>query len=221
MRTRAAAAERFGFWIRALPVGAALACQVSCAVGRGEGQVQSDALFVYGCQSGAYKMDPDFFGSSPFEDSQTLRISRGDSPQSNSDALLVALHSTDALLDALGEPVEVRLSSGSIPDGVEETYLGTPLVTMSLHLGETCEEEVVSLQAISGTITFSQLHNGEPNEKKKDRLIDAEFDVLMADPRGVIPDSATATGYSHPEASRVTGWFRFYHRPGQPAQAFP
>lgn len=212
---------RLGFWLSAWVVGSAACAQLSCAVGRGEGQVESEALVVEGCQSGDYKMDPDFFGSSPFEDSQTLRISRGDSPQSNTDVLIVALHSTDALLDEQGGPVEVRLSSGSIPDGVVETFLGTPLVTMSLHLGETCEEEVISLQAISGTITFSALHNGEPNEKKKDRLIEAEFDVLMADPRGVIPDAATASGYSHPEASRVTGWFRFYHRRGQPAQAFP
>lgn len=212
---------RLGFWIRAWTVGVAACAQLSCAVGRGEGQVKSDDLFVDGCQSGDYEMDPDFFGSSPYEDSQTLRISRGDRPEGNSDALIVALHSTAALLDAQGEPVEVRLSSGSIPDGIVETFLGTPLVTMSLHLGETCEEEVVSLQAISGTITFSALHDGEPNRKKKERLIEAEFDVLMADPRGVIPDAATDSGYSHPEASRVTGWFRFYHRRGQPAQAFP
>lgn len=212
---------RRGFWLRAWVVGAAACAQLSCAVGRGDGQVKSDDLLVDGCQSGAYEMDPDFFGSSPFEDSQTLRISRGDRPEGNSDALIVALHSTDALLDGLGEAVEVRLSSGSIPEGVQETFLGIPLVTMALHLGETCEKEVVSLQAISGTITFSALHNGEPNEKKKDRLIDAEFDVLMADPRGVIPDAATDSGYSHPSASRVTGWFRFYHRRGQPAQSYP
>lgn len=195
--------------------------QLSCSVGKGEGQVESDDLEIEGCRSGAYRMDPDFFASSPYEDSQTLRIQKGNSPQANSDALLIVLHSTDTILEQLGDGVEVRLPSGSIPEGIEETYLGPPLVTMSLHLGETCEKEVVSLQAVSGTITFSDLYDGEPNEKKKDRLIDAEFDILMADPRGVVPDDSTPTGYFHPEASRVTGWFRFYYRRGQPAQAFP
>jgi hypothetical protein len=208
-----------GVWLRSLLCG--VAClQVSCGVGRGDGQVQSEDLVVEGCHSGAYKMDPDYFSSSPYGDSQTLRISRGDSPQSNSDSLTVALHATDELLDQLDEPVEVRPASGSLPAGIEEAFLGNPLVTMSFHLGRTCGDEVVSLQAISGTITFSALHNGEPNEKKKDRLIDAEFDVLMGDPRDVVPDAIAPSGYSQPDASRVTGWFQFYHRRGKPAQTF-
>lgn len=194
---------------------------VSCGLGRGEGQVTSDSLDIGGCHSGSYEMDPDYFASSPYGDSQTLRIARGDSPQSNSDTLIVALHSTEELLDRLDEPVEVRLSPGAIPEGIEGTYLGPPLVTMSLHLGETCEAEVISVQAISGTITFSALHNGEPNEKKKDRLIEAEFDLQMGDPRELIPDDSAEAGYRLPSASRVTGWFRFYHRRGKPAQTYP
>lgn len=194
---------------------------VSCAVGRGEGQVKSRDLDIDGCHSGVYEMDPEFFSSSPYGDSQTLRISRGDSPESNSDTLIVALHSTKELLEQLDEAVEVRLSSGSIPEGIEETFVGAPLVTMSLHLGDTCGEDVSSLQAISGSITFSALFSGEPNEKKKDRLIEAEFDVMVGDPRGLIPDESTPAGYSLPSASRVTGWFRFHHRRGKPAQTFP
>ncbi len=207
--------------LRAGLLAAAVLLQLSCAVGRGEGQVKSDDLVVLDCRSGAYAMDPDFFASSPYEDSQTIRIQRGDSPQRNSDALIVALHSTDAALEQLGEPIQVRLPAGSIPEGIEETYLGTPLLTMALHLGRTCEDEVVTLQAISGSITFSELFDGEPNRKKKDRLIEAEFDVSMGDPRDVVPDAESTAGYSHPDPSRVTGWFRFYYRRGQPAQAFP
>ncbi len=210
------------FWgAQALLLFGAAVVQLSCAVGRGEGQVESSDLVVAGCHSGSYQMDPTFFGASPYEDSQLLRIQRGNSPQSASDALLIALHSTDELLEQLGAAVEVRLPSGSIPDGIEETFLGPPLVTMSLDLGETCDDEVAALSAISGTITFSELYNGEPNEKKKERLIEAEFDVIMGDPRDLVPEAEAPSGYSHPEGSRVTGWFRFYYRRGQPAQTFP
>lgn len=68
-------------------------------------------------------------------------------------------------------------------------------------------------------ITFQHLFNGVPDEADAaQRLIDASFDVYLADPREVCPD-----GSGPPPRCRghITGNFRFYFERGRPAQRFP
>ena len=74
-------------------------------------------------------------------------------------------------------------------------------------------------------ITFSHLFDaslaegGDPGSLTADqRLIEATFDVLLADPRDECPGGL---GLPAPCRGHLTGSFQFYYERGQPAQAFP
>ena len=94
-----------------------------------------------------------------------------------------------------------------------------PPVSLALYLQFSCHNQNIVLYAVSGTITFNELFNGDPNETSgSEKLTDAVFDVVIADPRDAvpgtldIPDSRTST---------LTGWFNFFFKRGQPGQPFP
>lgn len=192
---------------------------LGCSLGPGEGEVTSERLVAPGCVDGPFDLNPTFFSVNPDENEQTIRIQRGDKLQDISDGVVIALYDVDAVLARLGQPIPVALPPGVNPPGHAVEAVNDPtLVALSLLLNDSCHEQDVSLQAISGSITFDELWDGQPRAKKRDRLIEAEFSVQVADPRKLPPDG------SEPDSSwvsQVDGHFRFYFRRGQPNQPFP
>ncbi len=92
---------------------------------------------------------------------------------------------------------------------------------MSLYLLKSCHNQGTVLNAVDGTITFTHLFSGDPNEQVgSEKLTDATFDVQVGDlqeaPVGEPADAVPLEDQSH-----LTGFFRFYFERGQPAQPFP
>jgi hypothetical protein len=88
-----------------------------------------------------------------------------------------------------------------------------------------CGPNVTPPATGSSTITFQHLFDsslaegGDPGALTADqRLIDATFDVLLADPRD---ECSGGIGPPPPCRGHLTGSFRFYFERGKPAQAFP
>ncbi len=201
----------------------------SCAVGNGEGSVVSDHLYSPGCADGPFDLEPDFFASSPFENTQLIRIQRGDKLQETSDGVLIlvqdvaAIRGDDEASGMLGQALRVTMPVGVTPPGVPVVSDANPaLVNMTLYLNDSCHEQDVSLQAISGTITFQSLFNGDASERsEEERQIEATFDVVFADPRDIAPGGTSVDDIPAEVQSHVTGSMNFLFRRGQPAQPFP
>jgi hypothetical protein len=101
--------------------------------------------------------------------------------------------------------------------------------------GSVCSAQTAALAAQCGTtavvptgtstITFQHIfdaslaNGGDPGSLTADqRLIQATFDVLLADPRDMCPGGL---GPPAPCRGHLTGSFQFYFERGKPAQAFP
>jgi hypothetical protein len=191
----------------------------SCAVDSGEGRVQSDHLYVEECADGPFDLVPTSFTANPDGDKQTIRVQRGDRMQDLSDGMALTLFDVPEIVARIGEPIPVSLPPGTNPVGHAVRVVDEPtLVAITLYLNDSCHEQDVSLQAISGTITFSEVWEGDTTAKKKDRLIEARFSVDMADPRDLPPDGSAPPA---DVTSAVDGDFSFYFRRGQPGQPFP
>jgi hypothetical protein len=71
--------------------------------------------------------------------------------------------------------------------------------------------------SVSGQIVFHSLFSGNLAESSaENRLTDAEFSAVFADPRQLTGDPDADAAVS----STVTGYFRFFFQRGQPAQPF-
>lgn len=203
----------------ALAFSAALAA-TACSSGEGTGVVTSDYLRAAPCFEGAYDLKPSFFASNPYRNSQTLRVQRGDDLVENSDGVEILIDDTAAVRAALGTPLKVGLSKGVSPPGVPvEADPDPPLVHVTLYLHQTCHGENIALYAVSGTITFSALFDGDRNgDDAADKLTEGSFDVQVGDPR------LANAGERLPPAelqSHLTGTFRFYFERAQGSQPFP
>lgn len=192
-----------------------------CTVGEGEGWVRSDALVVPDCWDGPFDLQPDFFASVPYRDTQQLRIQHGSDQQEVSDGVAIQIDATTAIRDELlGQPLDV----GIAPELWEEINPGSApaegsLVHLALFLEFTCHNQNIVLYATSGTITFESLFSGDPNESSgAEKLSEASFDVQVADPRDALPGS---TEIPADRMSPLQGYFRFHFQRGQPGQPFP
>jgi hypothetical protein len=120
----------------------------------------------------------------------------------------------------LGQPLQVGLPPQLLDEIAPGVATGAPPpVSLALYLQFSCHNQNRVLYAIGGTITFSNLFNGNPNESSgAEKFTDAEFDVIIADPRDALPGTLEV-----PEelTSRLTGFFRFHFQRGQPGQPFP
>lgn len=201
----------------ALVAGVALASGLGCTVGDGKGNVRADRLYVQGCWNGPFDLKPDFFAANPYrQEALLIRVQRGDNNQEASDGLTVIVNDLDKVKQALGTAIPVGLPPGVAPPGQPLTGAEAPLVNLSLYLHQTCHEQNSATYAVGGTITFTSIFSGDPNEKDTaERLTEASFAVHLADPRELIgaEDPAAVT-------SDVTGDFSFFFQRGQPAQPF-
>lgn len=208
--------------LRALGLAALGWLAVGCTTGEGDGWVRSDRLFVENCWNGKFDLQPDFFGTNPASNTQTIRVQRGDNIEEVSDGLIVLVDQVgDIRGGKLGQDINVGLPVGVHPPG---TGLPTtpnpnpPLVSLSLYLHDTCHAQNGTLYSIDGTIAFKALFSGDPNESSSDdRLTEASFQANFADPRDLQADGT----YPPDRVSAVKGWFRFFFQRGQPAQPFP
>jgi hypothetical protein len=210
-------------WARVtrLALGFALLGPLGCTVGEGEGSVRSDHLYVTGCWNGAFDLRPDFFGANPDPgESLLIRVQRGDNVEDVSDGLIVAVNDLPEVRRHLNEAIPVGMPRGVTPSGVPIVYNpNPPMVSLSLYLHNTCHQQNGTIYSTEGTITFSSLFSGDLNEgSSENRLTDATFSALFADPR----ELADVTDQADKDAltSKVTGNFRFFFQRGQPSQPF-
>jgi hypothetical protein len=228
---------------RWLVVGIAAIAALGCNTGEGDGEVKSDKLYIEDCWNGAFSLEPTFFAANPSrEETELIRIQRGDDTEELSDGLMVRVMDVPGIrASGLGTSLPVGLPPGVTPPGVPVVANpNPPKVSLSLYLHDTCHLENGSVYSVSGSITFKHLFSGVPDESNaEDRLTEASFTVVMADPRkvtsGGTSDAGTSGGTSdagtsdaggtlsvNPDTtSTVTGWFKFYYQRGQPAQPFP
>lgn len=191
-----------------------------CTVGEGSGWVKSEDLYVADCWNGPFDLGPDFFGANSFErgDQLMIRVQRGDGLVEMSDGLTVNIDKLGEQRAKIGVPIEVGLPRGVTPPGVPVVYDPEPApVNLALYLHESCHSLNGTVYSMSGTITFSSLFSGDMAEtESNERLTEASFDAVFADPRLLTGDEAADAAVQ----SRVTGYFRFFFQRGQPAQPF-
>jgi hypothetical protein len=192
----------------------------SCSLGEGTGFVHSDRLQAKECTDHPYDLRPTFFGSNPFLGTQTIRLQHGEDIEENSDGVLILVDDTAYIRAHLGEALPVMMPPGVTPPGVPIVAQSDPAkVHMTLYLHNTCHGLNIALYAVSGTITFDKIFSGNRTEDKaEERLSEAHFDVMVADPR----DQPPGGGAVDPDKmSHLVGEFRFFFERGQPAQPFP
>jgi hypothetical protein len=197
----------------------ALLLALGCTVGEGEGYVRSDRLYVEDCWSGAFDLGPDFFGANSFRgDALLLRVQRGDNIEELSDGLTVVINDLPTQRARVGQEIAVGLPPGVSPPGVPvEFNENPPPVSLALYLHDSCHAQNGTVYSIGGSITFTSIWSGDPNEEESDeRLTEARFDATFADPRLLVGESAGDESVQ----SQVTGYFRFFFQRGQPAQPF-
>lgn len=202
----------------------ALLCVASvgagCTVGEGEGWVRSDRLYIQDCWDGTFDLGPDFFAANPYrEETLMIRVQRGDNAQEFSDGLSVLVPDIEAVRGRLGEDLPVGLPPGiDVPVGDPMITDGAaPPVSLAVYLHNSCHVTGGTVYSIAGSIRFDSLFSGDPNEGDADeRLTDASFDAVFADPRQLAGEDGEDPKYQ----SRVTGHFRFFFQRGQPAQPF-
>lgn len=198
----------------------ATALLAGCSTGEGEGWVRSDKLYVQDCWNGKFDLQPTFFGDNPYRNTQLVRVQRGDNLEEVSDGVTVLVNDVSGIRDSqLDSGIKVGLPVGVSPPGVPIKYNpNPPKVSLALYLHDTCHSQNGTLYSVDGTITFSSLFSGDPNEANADdRLTEAHFDAEFADPR----DQQADGSYDSSKKSSVQGYFRFFFQRGQPAQPFP
>ncbi len=199
----------------------------ACSTGTGTGSVTSDHLVVSDCWDGPFDLNPTFFATDPFEDTQQIRIQRGDNLEGVSDGVLIVVNDVAEIRKSeLGKPIALGLPIGVNPPGFPvRVSADPPEVSLSLYLYNTCHVQDGAVYAVSGTITFNSLFSGDRNENSADnRLTDADFEATLADPRnGVVVADGGADTVEYPatQTSTLVGNFRFFFQRGQPAQPFP
>lgn len=206
----------------------ALGLLLGCSTGEGSGSITSDRLVVGQCWDGPFDLGPTFFADDPFDDTQQIRIQRGDRQINVSDGvLIVATNISEIRTSQIGKPVPLGLPVGVRPPGFPVIPTpNPPKVSLTLYLYDTCHVQDGAVYSVGGTITFASLFSGDRNENNADaRLTEAHFEAIVADPReGILgTDAAGATTITYPKdrTSTVRGDFRFFFQRGQPAQPFP
>jgi hypothetical protein len=205
-----------------------------CSLGQGQGQVHSNHLIAHDCWTGAYDLQPDFFSSIPYRDTQEIRVQRGTQVVEVSDGLSIQIDSSDTIRQgilanggapttfAVALPVGLHAPGTPIePPPVRENGQA-PLVHMALYLQYSCHNQNVILYGVSGSVTFASLFDGDPDEKDAAQKFTnvTAFDVQVGDPRDA-PLGEQAYDIPAELQTRLTGNLQFYFERGQPGQPFP
>jgi hypothetical protein len=199
-----------------------------CSVGQGEGSVTSPELYVDNCYRGPFNLRPTFFAANPFGGSLTIRVQRGEEEVSVSDGFAMLVYDVATVrLSMLGVPLRIALPVGVSPLGYPLPEVPDPPgATLTLYLNNSCRGQNAQLSAVDGTVQFTKLFSGDPNEENaEDRLTEGSFQAFVVDPRHAMPRPAGESGpaYFYPEeyVSEINGDFSFVFHRGTPAQPFP
>lgn len=183
-------------WLLGLALLAA-ACSVGDGVGEAKGAIDAPACGL----SGAFDLDPDFFGAEFFEHGLTITLQRGGDYQVDSDGMLIDVPDIAEVNRHLGSSLPVRYEPDANLAALDEA------VRVSLYLNETCsDDEEVGLVGVRGQVSFVTIGDGRIDEADP---IEGSFSVDFAEPSG-----RGATGH-------LEGFFRFRYTRGRPAQRFP
>lgn len=224
-RPTAASAERSRG--RPLPraVGLLFSALLSCSVGQGEGSVTSAELYVDECYRGPFNLRPTFFAANPYADTLTIRVQRGEQDIQVSDGFTMLVYDVatvrEFLLDVplpLGLPVGVSPLGFPLPEVPDP-----PAAALTLYLNSSCRGQNAQLFAVAGSVQFTKLFSGDPNEESaEDRLTEGVFHAIVVDPRHAVPGPEEG-GLAYPElfTSEIDGSFSFVFHRGTPAQPFP
>jgi hypothetical protein len=229
--------------VRAITLAAFAALLAGCTTGEGTGFVRSSRLFATNCWDGPFDLGPTFFASDPFEDTQQIRVQRGDNLVGVSDGVILVVNDVTRIRTSLRDsPIPLGVPIGVTPPGLPRRVGPDPLVSLSLYLNDSCHNQNPTVFSVGGTITFHKLFSGNRNENNADdRRTLADFDAFVADPRSATvgpvqqpPDGGQPSfdgggvfGYADGglavqyKTSRVNGHFDFYFQRGLPAQPFP
>ena len=212
------------FWATVAAAALSLTTTACTFVGQGEGEVSSEHLSVPGCWDGAFDLNPDFFAAVPYRDTMQIRVQRSSDLHEVSDGISVLVNDVPTIRSGfLGKEARVGLAPKLLAEIAPGKPQGpAPEVNLALYLQFSCHNQNVVLYAVSGTITFFELFSGDPNESVgAEKLTDALFDVVIADPRDAVPDTNIPLEIPEEMTSRLTGFFRFHFQRGQPGQPFP
>lgn len=200
----------------------------ACSVGQGEGSVTSEELYVDNCYKGPFNLRPTFFAANPFGGSLTIRVQRGEQDVQVSDGFSMLVYDVATVRQSmLGMPLRIGLPVGVSPLGFPLPEVPDPPgATLSLYLNNSCRSQNVQLSAVDGTVQFTKLFSGNPNEESaEDRLTEGSFHAFVVDPRHATPrpDDETGAAYFYPDefVSEIDGDFSFVFHRGTPAQPFP
>jgi hypothetical protein len=201
---------------------------LGCSVGEGVGYVRSDDLYVDQCYEGPFDLRPTFFGANPFDDTLTIRVQRGERDILVSDGFTMLVYNVSAIRrSALDTELPLGLPVGVSPLGFPLPEVPVaPAATLSLFLNNSCRSQNSVLSSVRGTVTFSKLFSGNPNEENSDdRITSGSFQATVVDPRRAVADT-DADGnptYRYPDewTSEIEGAFDFVFHRGTPAQPFP
>ena len=192
-----------------------------------------------------YDLQPDFFAAIPYRNTLQIRVQRGTDYTEVSDGIAVLIDDIAKIREAIAAQGDGGTSDGggdagapakatfrvAIPAGVAppgspavpppDLVADPPIVHVSLYLQRSCHNQNTILYGVDGTMTFSALFTGDPNETSAaDKLTDAEFDIEVGDLRDT-PFGEYAGNVPPGLRSRLHGRFRFYFERGQPGQPFP
>jgi hypothetical protein len=196
-----------------------------CSLGQGEGQIETDELFVQDCWNGGpFRLDPSFFAAQPFRNTVTLRIQHGGDTEEVSDGAMILIDDVDRVRKAISDgggsaDFRTALPPSVVPPGYPVVIdLDPSIVHFTLYLHRACHAENAALYSVEGTITFHSLFDGNVNETDAaQKLTEAVFtNVAVADPRNREVGTNNIL-----DKSILRGNFRFYFQRGQPAQPFP
>ena len=197
-----------------------VAC-TGCTLGEGEGEVRSDSLLVPECWTGPFDLQPDFFATVPYRDTQQIRVQRGRDLHEVSDGVAIQVKDVTTIREQqIGQSLEVGLAPELWEDINPSAIPGpAPQVHLALYLQFTCHSQNSVLYATRGNIVFHELFSGDPHESVgAEKLTEAEFDVVVGNPRDAEPGT---TELPPDKTSRLWGYFRFHFVRGQPAQPYP
>jgi len=214
-------------WLPLLGAGALAGAVLGCSVGQGTGYVRGDVVAA-GCWNGPIDLKPDFFAATPFADTVTIRVQRGEQEISVSDGFTLLVNDVPGIRFSqlnvdlpIGMPVGVSPIGFALPEVPDP-----PAASMSLFLNSSCRGANAQLTAFDGSVNFSKLFSGNPNEENsQDRLTVGTLHALLVDPNDAVARAPGAEGpaYEYPpdKVSEIDAAFNFVFHRGIPAQPFP
>ncbi len=167
-----------------------------------------------------FDLEVDYFSSTYFENTLSVRLQHTTDVQGFSDGLYFEVRDVAAVAERLGESIpiqpvpslsEFKESGPTESSGDENGYPSTPyaaLVRATLYLNETCTDNPPGFGDGEGTVTFTRIY--QPGKSSRIR---GSFDLEFIDPR-------TWESTDVMDSASVTGDFDFTYSERHPEQPF-